>query len=223
MSSEKSISSLQESLVKVIRSLVSGKAVKTSATSGLKPDGSSAKLGPGGSWLRTWMGYVQLTMDGSSQLFSLTWSKWGTVLDGQYTGLRRLVRHTSETESSLWRTPQAADAKSAKTQSGHTMNLTHQIKWPTPRAEKVDGYSSPEFSPTLGQAVRSWPTPTARDHKSGTGAQPWAGHAQPLTDVVQGRLNPEWVESLMGLPQGWTDISGQLDQDHNIQESRREL
>lgn len=47
---------------------------------------------------------------------------------------------------------------------------TDAPSWPTPRANKVGGYSSPNFRPTLEQAVkvdaaRMWPTPTARDFK----------------------------------------------------------
>lgn len=33
--------------------------------------------------------------------------------------------------------------------------------FPTPRANKVGGYSSQNFSPTLEQAIKMWPTPTA--------------------------------------------------------------
>ncbi len=51
-----------------------------------------------------------------------------------------------------------------------------------------------------------WPTPTQRDWKSGTGAQPREGHAPPLSSKVGGQLNPTWVEWLMGWPLGWTDL-----------------
>jgi hypothetical protein len=30
--------------------------------------------------------------------------------------------------------------------------------------------------------------------------------SQPLTEVVGGQLNPNWVEWLMGWPIGWTDL-----------------
>jgi len=30
----------------------------------------------------------------------------------------------------------------------------------------------------------------------------------PTADILTGNLNPEWVESLMGLPIGWTALSG---------------
>lgn len=53
-----------------------------------------------------------------------------------------------------------------------------------------------------------WPSPAARDYRSGTGAdlaraltRPRTGKPQ-LAEVVGGPLNPRWVEWLMGLPQG---------------------
>jgi hypothetical protein len=51
-----------------------------------------------------------------------------------------------------------------------------------------------------------WATPTARDHKSGRGNEEW--EYKELTPMVErtqsGKLNPRWVETLMGLPVGWT-------------------
>jgi hypothetical protein len=51
-----------------------------------------------------------------------------------------------------------------------------------------------------------WGTPTARDHKSGRGNE--EREYKELTPMVErqqsGKLNPRWVETLMGLPIGWT-------------------
>jgi len=55
-------------------------------------------------------------------------------------------------------------------------------KWPTPRANKPEGYSSERFRPTLAQIA------TEQDKPLG------------------GQLNPDWVEWLMGWPIGWTDL-----------------
>jgi hypothetical protein len=56
-----------------------------------------------------------------------------------------------------------------------------------------------------GQA-KHWGTPTARDHKSGRGNED--RQYKELTPMVErqqsGKLNPRWVETLMGLPIGWT-------------------
>lgn len=56
--------------------------------------------------------------------------------------------------------------------------------WPTPRAEKVGGYSSPGYRPTLQQIVKE------RDPMA---PQSW-------------KLNPRWVSQLMGLPPDWTSL-----------------
>jgi hypothetical protein len=61
------------------------------------------------------------------------------------------------------------------------------------------------------------PTPTARDYKGArkpetmkkTGRNP---ETNSLLDAVEfqgqsGRLNPQWVEWLMGFPLGWTDLN----------------
>ena len=67
----------------------------------------------------------------------------------------------------------------------------------------------------------SWPTPTARDWKGGYteaaltrkdgksrrfDALPNAAIGGVGTDIKAGHLNPDWVEWLMGVPTGWTDL-----------------
>ena len=62
--------------------------------------------------------------------------------------------------------------------------------------------------PTAGSAPSFWPTPRARDWKTGSAAQARRRRACPLNDAVNGRLNPDWVEWLMGFPLGWTAVPG---------------
>jgi hypothetical protein len=154
-----------------------------------------------------------------STTFNLTWKARTPPCKRLYFQLAPSVPHTSELAALLLRTPQEADAKSTRTQSGYTTNLTHQVLtvWPTPTAidsgsGRINRSASPHAAerPTLALMARKamWPTPMARDHRSGTGAQPGAGHARLLTDVLGGKLNPNWVEALMGFPQDWTAIDG---------------
>lgn len=84
-------------------------------------------------------------------------------------------------------------------------------KWPTPTAS--DGEKSGEIygkgDLKLSGAVKKFPTPTARDHKSGKASQaPMERNARPLSEVIGGSLNPPWVEWLMGYPIGWTGLRG---------------
>lgn len=68
-------------------------------------------------------------------------------------------------------------------------------------------HASPENSPA--QKPSSWSTPIAGDWK---GQKKADGTEQMLCAQVtkfqaKGQLNPRWVESLMGLPLGWTQPS----------------
>lgn len=70
-------------------------------------------------------------------------------------------------------------------------------------------------SPTLGAmgAANWWPTPNARDHKGapGAGSRARGGRSSSLPASVKetdgsGRLNPAFLEWLMGFPIGWTEL-----------------
>jgi hypothetical protein len=67
----------------------------------------------------------------------------------------------------------------------------------------------------LPNAVRNmWPTPIRRDCRTFKGGARMKNSSgtEPLVVVVGGMqtqptaLNPEWVEWLMGWPEGWTDL-----------------
>jgi hypothetical protein len=92
----------------------------------------------------------------------------------------------------MWPTPRATDgSKGGRTEEGARKELA--------RGKNVD----------LGVAVKLVPTPTARDSKSGKGkTQSDRGrkNGQSLSEVSGGQLNPQWVEWLMGFPDGWTDL-----------------
>jgi hypothetical protein len=58
---------------------------------------------------------------------------------------------------------------------------------------------------------KQWATPTNCDHKGATtpeACKQWESRGQNLPEqtasITAGRLNPRWVETLMGLPIGWT-------------------
>jgi hypothetical protein len=93
--------------------------------------------------------------------------------------------------------------------------LDQQVKsWATPTVTDASAMS-PEMRPSRIATGRTteylarqiqWGTPTARDHKSGRGNE--ERKYKELTPMVErtqsGKLNPRWVETLMGLPVGWT-------------------
>lgn len=143
--------------------------------------------------------------------------------------LARSGHRTKDSESSssgLWATPNAADAVGT-TGGGQTRSLRDDVRfWATPQARDYRSGDDPkgpratrkrEQGWTLGlnDAVKLWPTPAAQDCKNATlppsqidrdtipGAVMRSGHA--------GQLNPDWVEGLMCLPAGWTDLTKDID------------
>ena len=86
--------------------------------------------------------------------------------------------------------------------------------WPTPIASDSRGSSG---KPTPGKQVQlvdavKFATPLARDYKSGKFSEDGKAHREnqtrgkPLSEQIGGKLNPTWVEWLMGWPLGWTDL-----------------
>ena len=68
---------------------------------------------------------------------------------------------------------------------------------------------APSMPPIDESESSLWPTPTARDGKSGRCKQP--RRYSELTPTIErqeptGQLNPTWVEWLMGFPSGFTDL-----------------
>lgn len=136
-----------------------------------------------------------------------------------------LERHINESECSLWPTASVCgnyNRKGASATSGDGLD-TAVKNWPTPTvADTFTGnLKSTQQKPgsmhsvNLSQAV-NWPTPRAREGNSGSyGCASIERNADRnyLDGVVikkeekPGNLNADWVELLMGLPIGWTDIN----------------
>ena len=73
------------------------------------------------------------------------------------------------------------------------------------------GQAVPANSNTNGSRQGSWASPTSCDHKGATtpeACKQWESRGQNLPEqaasITAGKLNPRWVETLMGLPVGWT-------------------
>jgi hypothetical protein len=114
----------------------------------------------------------------------------------------------------MWPTPVASDAwtgdlKSTQQTEGsrHSLNLSTAVqKWPTPTASDWKGRGPNSKQQGLSEVVK-YPTPQARDYKGPSGRS-MKGLEKDLPTAVGsgGRLNPTWVEWLMGFPTGWTDL-----------------
>jgi hypothetical protein len=166
-----------------------------------------------------------------SPKFYKAYEIWVTKLRREYSVRRSVVLLTGENDCLFWPTTRATDMGSAekfvtKTKTGFAnprgggVKLTDVImNWPTPQARDSRGHSIkkdriPDIVGlpdqvslnTNGKNRESflWKTPAAeegfnrRKYKAGV-------RTDGLQTQVKGRLNPAWVEQLMGLPKGWTD------------------
>ena len=144
---------------------------------------SWAKFDPNTSLWRT----RQCSLLGDLEPFSETWPRWGTMRNGEFWEQPTLALHISETEFGLWPTPTVCgnyNRKGASKNSGDGL-ATAVMKWPTPTARIWTGG---------GQQM------TRKDGKQRTDMLDW------LVEQNGGRLNPTWVEWLMGWPLEWTDL-----------------
>jgi hypothetical protein len=122
------------------------------------------------------------------------------------------------------RVKQAVLEGKTKQGSGRSPNLCAAVQnpqWATPEAKNHVGYQVGQDGkvwPRLGSQVTAWATPQARDAKGAEGRMIREGNHSDLpsqTEVAptgqwnrdNGKLNPRWVETLMGLPVGWTMAS----------------
>jgi hypothetical protein len=151
---------------------------------------------------RLWKTYEGICLWGSVE-FSATWPKSGMTQSGKSFQQPPLVRYTKETGYSLWPTPTTQE----------TEHLNAELTT-TGRRKSKNGKSS--HSLNLADAVQKWPTPMAQ----GAGG---SGHWNMVEKMYLenqisyeekmalqagrgGKLNPAWVEWLMGFPIGWTDL-----------------
>jgi len=127
-------------------------------------------------------------------------------------------------DSHLNNTPEAAQRRIAEGKA--TLSRVIQM-WPTATArdwKDTGDLSNTKYGPTLGRAVQdlhrktgshqeSWATPQARDGQGGTNVGLWLdlkrSRALPnqmcfVNNKDNVKLNPRWVETLMGIPIGWT-------------------
>jgi hypothetical protein len=132
-----------------------------------------------------------------------------------------------------WATPIAQDSKHSganPSKNGQRNLLVNQVNWATPQqrdfkdAEPISKWTEraevqkakgvnlhlPLPSQVMHTEEKSWATPQARDHK-GSHAESFDNpdRSKNLNDQMEkiqtnGKLNPRWVETLMGLPVGWT-------------------
>ena len=126
-----------------------------------------------------------------------------------------------------WPTPQGHDgehgprgAASAETRDqGRVRDLPNAVQWPTPMArDHKSGRTKADYGNArpLSEAIL-WATPTAVEATRGPGHSGRDDSPNLTTQEASietrkklGALNPDWVETLMGVPMGWTSIPKDL-------------
>ncbi len=138
------------------------------------------------------------------ELSSMTLTRWGSMQNGVVSPLQPLVLTTKETESGLWPTPVHSEARQGlqirrEGKKGTQQSLTTAVMtWPTPRTAGMCGGSGSWDLLNKNTTVEE-----ARLMGAGNG----------------GKLNPTWVEWIMGWPLGWTDLKPLvMDKSHYVQQ-----
>jgi hypothetical protein len=157
---------------------------------------------------------------------------WGMTVGGELYLLPTLEQTTNESGSGLWLTPSTVDIPTRSAES-----MTKRLKYREKIGRKGVGAGclseQVEWSGTgapVGYITKdSWPTPTANMYKGSSSAvirkngqdRSWQSlhyAVEQVTDIG-GRLNPTWVEWLMGWPIGWTDLKPLvMDKSHCVQQ-----
>ena len=138
--------------------------------------------------------------------------------------LEQTIKGTESGFLEKWATPTTMDKLPPKSQQAllkeatqarpgrsKPANLRDQVSnmqnWPTPTAHMAKETNAPSEhnrnTPTLTAQV-NWATPTVCGNYNRKGLSKTSGDG--LATQVGGKLNPTWVEWLMGWPLGWTDL-----------------
>lgn len=187
----------------------------------------------------------QCSFLGDLEPFSETWPQWGLMRDGECWEQRTLEQTIRGTESGLseetWPTPDANCGKrgtqpnwTPKRKSGqpaqYTINqaVRDRQTWPTPRScSSMAATITPESAwnekrnPNLETIVGrvQFPTPTCHNAKEAAYPSEYNRKTPTLATHAGGKLNPTWVEWLMGWPLMWTDLKPLgMGKSHSVQQ-----
>lgn len=176
---------------------------------------------------------AQCSLLADSDVYSETWPRWGSMRNGALYLRQIAVLRTCENESGYWPTPNTIGfrsdgellllSKMASTWAEYLAMSDRACKskrerfWQTTTV--CGNYNRKGASKTSGNGlatvVKTWPTPTATASKGSSPAslvrnsgasreKDRLDHAVMASDG--GKLNPEWVEWLMGWPIGHTAL-----------------
>ena len=186
---EKSMSSAEDSRAKTSQALARGpESQANEAGFGQKWPESLAKYDPN---THSWRTPQCLLFEDSTECLE-TFPRWGSMLNGELWERTMSQLRTAETESGLWPTPCASEARQGYQNRNNGKKGTQ------------------ESLSTKVMDAEKFATPQSRDWRSPAGKlDRWNNpdRSRNLNDQIGGQLNPNWVEWLMGWPIGWTDLN----------------
>jgi hypothetical protein len=163
--------------------------------------------------------------------FSETWPRWGMMRAGECSEQSMPVLRTSETGSGLWLTPTCmniapTDGRRKSREAFRASigrrdapgGLAEQVAtpkfWPTPKTPNGGADNSANKTRPSGHkgttnllgAVKMWATPKCQDSRHASWDRNKSNLGEQVAGLHGGKLNPTWVEWLMGWPLGWTDL-----------------
>ena len=146
----------------------------------------------------------QCSLAGDLEPFLETWPQWGLMRDGEcweQPMLGQTIRGTESGLSEKWPTPRSCSAMAA--------TITQESAWNEKR--------NPNLETIVGRKM--FPTPTCHNSKEGAFPSEYRRNTPSLATHAGGKLNPTWVEWLMGWPLGWTDLKPlETDKSHYVQQ-----
>ena len=206
---QKWISSLGDTHANHLAQLASDSAPKTRATFGHSLQMELGSCSPEFAFLKM----LKATSASDLEKSLENWNQWVTQSRGEYSARLKSAPHTSESGCLSWPTvaanedsyriggnSQASNCLSAMSRRGE-MYGQHDQANPSTNGSLSESWATPRSGKTTDENPETW----AKRNKLGHVA------TMPLTLQVKswatprlGKLNPRWVETLMGLPVGWT-------------------
>jgi len=164
------------------------------------------------------------TLPLDSRKFIEAYGIWVTKLRQDSLQRQRSVHLINESDCLSWLTPDVSDRRSEKS---NQQGLSNQVNWPPPKQRdhkgksqrgihkpgdalmnmvELNGLLAPDSPSSTGKNRELWSTPEA-EHQKGYHNQKNGTVIEKLgTQAGKGKLNPDWVEQLMGLEVGWTAL-----------------
>ena len=147
-----------------------------------------------------------------------TWKIQTTPQGALILALKASVLPTKDKESGLLPTPIASTAKRSE---GAVRQMRRLVEQGVYTKEQAEAMIEGSLTPKRMAKWNMYPTPTTQDAKNNANPSQMKRKIKPLNAVIGGRLNPNFVEYLMGFPTDWTRIEQTGSKDSETQSCRK--